>query len=93
MDKEAQKLEQHKINVRVITSSGHYPEHGHERVPITEVVKDILDRAATSLGIVDTAQWVANVNGTPVNVSMTYEQLGLHGEVKIDYGRSEGGGG
>ncbi|MDO8776893.1 MAG: hypothetical protein Q7K57_50925 [Burkholderiaceae bacterium] len=93
MDKEAQKPEKHKINVRVITSSGHYPEHGHEKVPLTELVKDILGRAATSLGIVDTAQWVANVNGAPIDVSKTYEQLGLHGEVKIDYGRSEGGGG
>lgn len=93
MDKEAQKSEKHEINVRVITSSGHYPERGHEKVPLTELVKDILARAAASLGIVDTAQWVANVNSAPVDVSKTYDQLDLHGEVKIDYGRSEGGGG
>lgn len=93
MDKEAQKPAKQKINVRVITSSGHYPEHGHETVLLVEPVKDVLGRAAASLGIVDTAQWVANVNGAPIDVSKTYEQLDLHGEVKIDYGRSEGGGG
>ncbi len=93
MDKEAQKPEKHTINVRVITSSGHYPAHGHEKVPLTELVRDILARAAASLGIVDTTQWVANINGAPVDVSKSYEQLALHGEVKIDYGRSEGGGG
>lgn len=93
MDKEAQKSEKQEINVRVITSSGHYPEHGHEKVPLTELVKDILARAAASLGIVDAAQWVANVNSAPVDVSKTYDQLDLYGEVKIDYGRSEGGGG
>jgi hypothetical protein len=93
VENEAHKAEKQEINVRVITSSGHYPEHGHEKVPLAEHVKDILARAATSLGIVDTAQWVANVNGALIDVSQMYVQLGLHGEATIDYGRSEGGGG
>ena len=94
MDNDSSKTpEERTINVRVITSSGHYPQHGHEKVPVTEPVKAILARAAEKLVIVDTSQWVANVNGSPIEVSQTYAQLGLHGEVKIDWGRSEGGGG
>jgi hypothetical protein len=84
---------EHTINVRVITSSGRYPEHGNEKVSLTEQVQAVLERAAKKLQILDTSQWVANVNGAPIQISMTYAQLGLHGEVKIDWGRSEGGGG
>jgi hypothetical protein len=81
------------INVRVITSSGQYPEHGHDKVPLSELVEAVLTRAANKLQILDTTNWVANVNGSPIQVTSSYAQLGLHGEVKIDWGRSEGGGG
>ena len=93
MENEDNKPEDRTINVRVITSSGGYPCKGHEKVPLTEPVSAVLVRAASALGIVDTTQWVAAVNGAQIDVSKTYVQLGLHGEVKIDYGRSEGGGG
>jgi hypothetical protein len=93
MEREANKPEDRTVNVRVITSSGSYPAKGHEKVPLTEPVSAVLARVATALGIVDTTQWVATVNGAPIDVSKTYQQLGWHGEVKIDYGRSEGGGG
>lgn len=93
MEDDTSKQMGHTINVRVITSSGQYPEHGHEKAPLTEPVQMILERAAKKLQILDTSQWVANVNGSPIQISMTYAQLGLHGEVKIDWGRSEGGGG
>ena len=84
---------QAEINVRVITTGGHYPSHGHERVPVTEQVSAILARAASALGITDTTQWYASVNGAEIDANRTYAELGYHGEIKIDYGRREGGGG
>lgn len=93
MENEDNKPEDRTINVRVITSSGSYPVNGHEKVPLTEPVSAVLARAASALGVVDTTQWVATVNSAQIDVSKTYVQLGLHGEVKIDYGRGEGGGG
>jgi hypothetical protein len=81
------------INVKVLTSSGSYPKHGHEKVPLTEALSEILARAAAALQIVDTARWVVSVNGKDVPATATYAGLGLHGEVKLDWGPAEGGGG
>jgi hypothetical protein len=87
------KIGEHDINVRVITTSGSYPAHGHEKAPLAEEIAVILARAASALGIVDTSQWVARIDGTDVDPHRTYADLGYHGEVKIDFGRREGGGG
>lgn len=81
------------INARVITTSGSYPDHGHEKVAVTEPVMAILSRAANALNITDISTWVAKIDGTVVNTSSTYLELNLKGEVKIDFGPNEGGGG
>ena len=82
-----------RVNVRVITTAGSYPRHGHEQVPADEQVSAILGRAAHALGIADTTQWVAKIAGNEIDPSKTYVDLGINGEVKIDYGKREGGGG
>lgn len=81
------------INVRVVTTSGNYPDKGHEKVPTSETVQEVLKRAATKLEIADVTNWVAKVKGEVINVSSSYAALGLKGEVKIDFGPDEGGGG
>lgn len=81
------------INVRVLTTSGTYPIKGHERVPVIEQIREILKRAASALKIVDFSTWVVKVDGKPVSPDATYASLGLRGEVKLDWGPTEGGGG
>ena len=81
------------IQVRVITTAGSYPEHGHESVPVSEAVSAVLARAAAKLSITDTTNWVARIKANEVDPARSYADLGLHGEAKIDYGRREGGGG
>lgn len=87
------KNEPRTINVRVHTTSGNYPVHGHEKVSVTEQVQEILKRAADELELVGTADWIVRIGDKIVSGSSTYEQLGEHGEVKLDWGASEGGGG
>ena len=81
------------IHVRVITTAGSYPEHGHEEVPLSEVVRDILVRATAHLQLTDTSSWVAEVKGRTLNISASYLQNDLHGSIKIDFHPPEGGGG
>lgn len=81
------------INVRVISTAGNYPKHGHERVPVTEPIAEILKRAAHALQLADLTDWVARIDGNPVDPAQSYQALGLHGEVKVDFGKREGGGG
>lgn len=87
------KNEARTINVRVHTTSGNYPASGHEKVPVTEEVHEILKRAADKLELVGTTDWIVRVGNTVIAGSSTYEQLGERGEVKLDWGASEGGGG
>jgi hypothetical protein len=81
------------INVRVHTTSGNYPAHGHEKVSVTEQVQEILKRAADELELVGTTDWIVRIGDKVIAGSSTYEQLDERGEVKLDWGASEGGGG
>lgn len=82
-----------RVAVRVLTTSGSYPTKGHEAVPDSEAVSEVLKRAAAALGIANTSEWVAKIKGNEIDPSQTYAALQLHGEVKIDFGKREAGGG
>lgn len=88
-----QRAEIRNINVRVHTTSGNYPAHGHEKVPANEQVQEILNRAASELELVGTTDWIVRIGEKIVPASSTYDQLCEHGEVKLDWGANEGGGG
>jgi len=81
------------INVRVHTTSGNYPAQGQEKVPVTEQVQEVLTRAASKLELVGTTDWIVRIGDKVVPASSTYQQLGEHGDVKLDWGANEGGGG
>jgi hypothetical protein len=81
------------ISVAVITTSGTWPETGLESVPIHQHVKVQLHRAVKELKITDTTNWIAKVGNQELNVEQSYEQNNLSGQVEIDYGPREGGGG
>lgn len=81
------------VAVRVLTTSGSYPIRGHESVPASEAVIEVLKRAAAALGIANTSEWVAKIKGNEIDPSQTYAALDLQGEVKIDFGKREAGGG
>ena len=81
------------VEVAVVTTSGSYPKNGFERTPIRQRISVILKKAANKLKITDTTNWVATVNDQEINVDATYLDLGLSGEVEIDFGPREGGGG
>lgn len=81
------------VQVRVVTTSGSYPDHGYDRAPVHQPVKVELAEAVRKLRIRDTNGWVALVNGTEIDVEKSYDANGLKGEIVIDFGPKEGGGG
>ena len=81
------------IDVAVITTSGTWPGIGFETVPIHQPLKVELLHAVKELGIIDTTNWVAKVGNRELNIEQSYEQNNLSGQVEIDYGPREGGGG
>jgi hypothetical protein len=87
------KEDQHHLDVQVVTTSGTYPEKGFDRVATNQPVRVELEKAKTKLEIVDTTGWIVTAGGNAVDPEKKYEANGLKGEVKLDWGPKEGGGG
>jgi len=81
------------VQVAVVTTSGSWPVEGYEKAPSNQKVKVVLKKAAHELKIVSTDNWVAKVNGKEINPELSFEENHLTGNVTIDYGPREGGGG
>ncbi|TAV76226.1 multiubiquitin domain-containing protein [Rhizobium leguminosarum] len=82
-----------KVLVTVFTTSGTFPAQGALRVDVDEVIATVLERAAKKLKLTSTAGWVVQVDGNDVNPSLTFAQAGLSGEIDLEWGAREGGGG
>lgn len=91
------KHHEHFVGVSVSTTAGFYPAEGFNRVPADQKVEIDLHKAKAELKIKDTTGWVATVTlpsgKREINVTRTYKENGLSGDVEIDWGPSEGGGG
>lgn len=87
----------HFVNVSISTTAGFFPTEGFNRVPVNQKVEVELQKAKESLKIKDTASWVASVitpaGKRPVDSAKSYAENDLSGEIEIDWGPSEGGGG
>ena len=81
------------VQVSVVTTSGAYPRKGTESVPAHQPVQRFLDEAKRALHLTDTNDWVATVNGQPIDPNKSYVDNGLTGKVAIQWGPREGGGG
>lgn len=53
----------------------------------------MLADAARKLHITDAETWIVTVAGRDVNPTLTFAQAGLLGEVALEWGAREGGGG
>ena len=81
------------VEVRVITTSGVYPESGFDRVPEHQKVEAVLKKANEKLHIADTAGWIAVVGGRKIDIAKSYRDNALSGRVEIDWGPDHGAGG
>jgi hypothetical protein len=84
---------QHHIKVSVLTTSGIWPPEGFAIVSIHQLVKIQLHHAAKKLKITNTTGWKATVGTKELNIEQNYQANGLSGEVEINFGPREGGGG
>ena len=87
----------HFVEVSVSTTAGFFPSEGFSRVPVNQKIDIELLKAKEALKIKDTTGWIASVitaaGKRPVDPANTYAENGLSGELEIDWGPSEGGGG
>jgi hypothetical protein len=92
----AQRPEQF-VEVSISTTAGFFPAEGFNRIPAHQKVEVELEKAKRELKIKDTAGWVATVTGPSgkrvIDVAKSYLENALSGNVEIDWGPSEGGGG
>lgn len=82
-----------KVLVTVVTTAGTFPAEGFKRYASSTVITEILAAAKRKLKITDTDTWIVTVGGKDVEVTLTLAQAGLSGEVVLEWGAREGGGG
>ena len=81
------------VNVAVVTTGGSYPDEGFEKTPSNQKIRIFLSEAARKLNIADFSNWIARVDDKEVDPEESYETNGLAGNIEIDFGPREGGGG
>jgi hypothetical protein len=62
------------VQVQIVTTSGSYPEKGHDRVPSHQKVKIQLAEAARKLELTDTTGWVAVVTGREIDPEKSWTE-------------------
>jgi hypothetical protein len=82
-----------KVLVTVVTTAGTFPAEGAKRYPASTPIAEVLADAARKLHITGTETWIVTVAGRDVNATLTFAQAGLSGEVALEWGAREGGGG
>lgn len=82
-----------KVLVTVVTTAGTFPTEGAKRYPASTPIADVLADAARKLKITGTETWIVTVGGSDVNVTLTFAQATLSGEIVLEWGAREGGGG
>jgi hypothetical protein len=87
----------HTVKIAISTTAGFFPAEGFDDVSGDQKVHVQLEKAAKALKLTDTSRWIATVTDArgkrTIDVAKTYAENALIGEVTIDWGPSEGGGG
>jgi hypothetical protein len=94
--KEYPMSEQHDghLGAAVVTTSGRWPTAGFEKVHHHEKVRHVLDQAAKHLHLAGTQDWIATVGSKTLNADESFKANGFTtGDVVIDFGPRQGGGG
>lgn len=81
------------VQVSVGTTSGFYPSEGFDKAPSNQKVRIFLAEAARNLNVTDTNGWVARVDNKEIDPEKSYDESGLSGQIEIDFGPRESGGG
>lgn len=66
---------------------------GALRVKAETLVSEVLERAARTLHLTDTAAWIVSIDQRAINIALSFTQNGLTGHVDLDWLPPEGGGG
>jgi hypothetical protein len=82
-----------KVLVMVVTTAGIFPAEGSKQYAAETLVSAVLADAARKLHITAAPDWIVTADGRDLHPDMSFEQQGLSGAVRIEWGPREGGGG
>ena len=81
------------VEIAVHTTAGIYPSADYVEYPSHQPVRHALQTAEKKLKITDSSNWVALIGEKEINPDASYADQGLTGQLDIDWGPREGGGG
>jgi hypothetical protein len=84
---------EHKIEVKVVTTAGNFPESGFKEFNRHENLETVLKEAAEHLKLHNTETWIARVGDRQLNPALSLEANQIPDKSKISWAPSEPGGG
>ncbi len=82
------------LAVAVVTTSGRWPTTGFDTVPENQKIKHVLQEATKHLHLAGTEGWIATVGNQTLNPDESFAGQGFtSGQILIDFGPRQGGGG
>jgi hypothetical protein len=84
---------EHKIEVKVVTTAGNFPESGFKEFDQHVKLETVLEEAAKHLKLHNTADWIARLGDRTLNPALSLEANQVPNKSKISWAPSEPGGG
>ena len=86
-------MSDHKIEIKVVTTAGNYPEAGFKEYAAHEKLSKVLDEAADHLKLQNTGNWIAKLDGRTLNPALSLAENHIPNRSKISWAPAEPGGG
>jgi len=84
---------EHKIEVKIVTTAGNFPETGFKEFSRQEKLETVLKEAAEHLKLHNTENWIARLGDRQLNPALSLEANQIPDKSKISWAPSEPGGG
>jgi hypothetical protein len=84
---------EHKIELKIVTTAGNFPESGFKEFSWHEKLETVLKEAAEHLKLHNTENWIARLGDRQLNPALSLEANQIPDKSKISWAPSEPGGG
>lgn len=86
-------MSDHKIEVKIVTTAGNFPEAGFRAYTADEKLSKVLEEAADHLKLQNTGSWIAKLDGRTLDPALSLAENHIPNKSKISWAPAEPGGG
>lgn len=86
-------MSDHKIEVKIVTTAGNFPEVGFKEYAAHEKLSTVLKEAADHLKLQNTGSWIAKLDGRTLEPALSLAENRIPNKSKVSWAPAEPGGG